>query len=146
MNEPLYCVNHPKVETVLRCNKCGRPICPKCAVRTPVGYRCRDCVRNQQKVFYAEFRPSDYLIAAAVAIPLGLLAAWLITQLSWYTIILGPLAGGGIANLAHRAVGLGHMEGHRDLFDRAPPISGSLRHSLEDSRRRRLGMKREDHV
>ena len=105
MNEPLYCVNHPKVETMLRCNKCGQPICAKCAVRTPVGYRCRDCVRNQQKAFYADFRPSDYLVAVAVAIPLAVLAAWLITQLTWYTIILGPIAGGAIANIVHRVVG-----------------------------------------
>ena len=72
MSEPMYCVNHPDVETYLRCNKCGRPICPKCAVRTPVGYRCRDCVQAHQQVFYAGFRPTYYLLVAAVALPLAL--------------------------------------------------------------------------
>lgn len=105
MSEPLYCINHPQTETYLRCNKCGAPICIKCAVRTPVGYRCQNCVRSQQQVFYADFRPVHYLIAAAVALPLGLIAGWLIPSLSWYTIILGPLVGGGIANLAHLAIG-----------------------------------------
>ncbi|RLC92274.1 MAG: hypothetical protein DRI77_13065 [Chloroflexi bacterium] len=105
MSEPLYCVNHPKVETYLRCNKCGRPICTKCAVRTPVGYRCRDCINAQQQVFYTDFSTTHYLIAAAVALPLSLVAGWLIPSLGWYAIILGPLAGGGIANLAHRAIG-----------------------------------------
>jgi hypothetical protein len=104
MSEPMYCVNHPNVETYLRCNKCGRPICPKCAVQTPVGYRCRDCIRTHQRVFYADFRPIYYLSAAAVALPLALVAAWLVPSLGWYAIVLGPLAGGGIAEAARWAV------------------------------------------
>lgn len=102
--EPLYCVNHPKVETRLRCNKCGDPICVKCAVQTPVGYRCPDCIRSQQKVFYAEFRPVYYLIAAVVALPLGVIAGWLIPSLGWYAIILGPVVGAGIAEVVLWAI------------------------------------------
>lgn len=37
------CSYHPNVMTGLRCNRCGKPICPQCAVRTPVGFRCPDC-------------------------------------------------------------------------------------------------------
>jgi hypothetical protein len=37
------CTYHPDVRTRLRCSKCGTPICPKCAVSTPVGFRCPDC-------------------------------------------------------------------------------------------------------
>ena len=105
MSEPLYCVNHPNVETYLRCNRCGAPICPRCAVRTEVGYRCRACISRQQQTFYAEFRPIYYLVAAAIALPLGLLGGWIIPALGWYAVILGPLAGLGIAELAHRAIG-----------------------------------------
>ena len=104
MSESLYCVNHPNVETYLRCNKCGRPICVRCVVQTPVGYRCRDCISAQQQVFYANFRPVHYLIAAAVALPLALLAGWLVPSLGWFAIFLGPLVGGGIANVAHWAI------------------------------------------
>jgi hypothetical protein len=104
MSEPMYCVNHPRTETYLRCNRCGKPICPKCAVQTPVGYRCRDCVNVQQRIFYADFRPVHYLIAAAVGLPLALLAGWLIPNLGWYAIILGPLAGGGIAEAVRWAI------------------------------------------
>jgi hypothetical protein len=103
MNEALQCVNHPKVETRLRCNKCSQPICSRCAVRTPVGYRCRDCVNAQQRVFYTGFRPSDYVIAGVVALPLSLVAGWLIPRLGWYAILLGPLVGGGIAEAARWA-------------------------------------------
>jgi hypothetical protein len=104
MSEPLHCANHPKVETRLRCNKCGKPICSKCAVRTPVGYRCRTCVDAQQRVFYAGFRFSDYLVAAAIALPLSLATGWLVPRLGWYAILLGPVAGGGIAEAVRWAV------------------------------------------
>jgi hypothetical protein len=105
MSETPHCVNHPKVETYLRCNKCNQPICMKCAVQTPVGYRCRNCINTQQQVFYTDFNPVHYLIAAAVALPLSLIAGWLIPSLGWYAIILGPLAGGGIAEAARWAIG-----------------------------------------
>ena len=104
MSEPMYCVNHPKVETYLRCNKCGQPMCTRCAVQTPVGYRCRDCISSQQRVFYADFRPVHYLIAGVVALPLALVAGWIVPSLGWYAIILGPLAGAGIAEAARWAI------------------------------------------
>jgi hypothetical protein len=104
MNETMYCVNHPRVETYLRCNKCGRPMCTKCVVRTPVGYRCKDCISAHQQVFYTGFRPAHYLVAAVVALPLALIAGWLLPSLGWYAIILGPLAGTGIAEAARWAI------------------------------------------
>lgn len=47
-----YCQVHPTVETELRCNKCERYMCVKCAVQTPVGYRCRECVRQHDDKFF----------------------------------------------------------------------------------------------
>ena len=41
----MYCAKHPNVETNLTCGKCGKPICPKCMVQTPVGIRCYECAR-----------------------------------------------------------------------------------------------------
>ena len=104
MSEPLYCTNHPTTETYLRCNRCGQLICPKCAVRTEVGYRCRNCINQQQQVFYSEFRTAFYAIAVAVALPLGLAAGWLVPQLGWFVIFLSPLVGMGIAEAANWAV------------------------------------------
>ncbi|NLE43347.1 MAG: hypothetical protein GX620_01395 [Chloroflexi bacterium] len=105
MSEPLRCANHPNVTTYLRCNRCGKPICTKCVVRTPVGYRCNECVRNQQMAFYADFQPVYYVIAAAVALPLGLVAGWLIPRLGWfYALILGPIAGAAIAEIVRWAI------------------------------------------
>ena len=66
----LHCANHPDRETMLRCNKCDKPICYECAVRTPVGYRCKECVREQQNVYY-NAEKSDVLIGGVVALVLG---------------------------------------------------------------------------
>ena len=41
----MRCATHPEIETNLKCGKCGKPICPKCLVQTPVGARCPDCAR-----------------------------------------------------------------------------------------------------
>jgi len=41
--EERRCTYHPNVRTRLRCSKCGTPICPRCAVDTPVGFRCPTC-------------------------------------------------------------------------------------------------------
>jgi hypothetical protein len=73
-------------------------------VRTPVGYRCRECVNAQQRAFYAGFRLSDYAIVGVVALPLSLAAGWLIPRLGWYAILLGPIVGGGIAEAARWAI------------------------------------------
>ena len=101
---PIYCANHPGVETTLRCNKCGKPICAKCAIRTPTGYRCKECVRGQQKVFItAEWY--DYLLGFLTAGVLSFLASLLVGVISglagffsWIIIIIAtPTAGVVIA-------------------------------------------------
>ncbi|MGB7537798.1 MAG: B-box zinc finger protein [Anaerolineales bacterium] len=70
MNEQeMFCSYHPGRPTTLRCNRCGRPICSQCARRTPVGYRCKTCVREQQKVFDTAYWydfPVAFLAAALV--------------------------------------------------------------------------------
>lgn len=41
--DEVRCTYHPSVFTRLRCSRCGKPICPRCGVRTPVGLRCPEC-------------------------------------------------------------------------------------------------------
>jgi hypothetical protein len=78
---PLYCANHPTVETSLRCNRCEKPICARCAVRTPTGYRCKECVRSQQKTFVtAEW--VDYVVGFLAGGLLSILASLLVVLLS----------------------------------------------------------------
>jgi uncharacterized BrkB/YihY/UPF0761 family membrane protein len=70
----LYCANHPTVETTLRCNRCEKPICVQCAVLTPTGYRCKECVKSQQKIFDTA-EPRDYILGFLVAAILSWLAS-----------------------------------------------------------------------
>jgi hypothetical protein len=99
----MVCANHPNRETTLRCNRCGKPICTRCAVHTPVGYRCRECVRGQQTVFET-VRPSDYIITVVVsAIGVGLATAILMI-LSFWGLIVAPVAGGALAEVVRWAV------------------------------------------
>ena len=90
--DTLYCANHPRTPTSLRCNKCGKLICPRCAVRTPVGYRCRECVSQQQQVFETALW-YDYAIAAAIAAPLAALGSFS-AALGFFVIFLAPVVGG----------------------------------------------------
>jgi tetratricopeptide (TPR) repeat protein len=104
-DEVLYCANHPNVETMLRCNRCGKPICTRCAVQTPVGYRCKQCVGQQQAVFYSG-GAGDYVIGGVIALLLGGLAGFLMSLLgAWFfALILGPAVGIGIAEVVRLAV------------------------------------------
>jgi hypothetical protein len=99
----LYCANHPTTETTLRCNRCEKPICVKCAVLTPTGYRCRECVRGQQKVFEtAETR--DYLLAIPLAGFLGFLGGLIVPNLSFFVFFISPAAGALFAEIIRRVL------------------------------------------
>lgn len=91
--DTLYCFYHPNTPTTLRCNRCDRPICTKDAVRTPTGYRCRACVRQQQDIFF-NATPVDYVIAAAVALAVGYIGQLIVPRLGFFIIFIGPLVGG----------------------------------------------------
>ncbi len=94
----LYCVNHPQTETTLRCSRCEDPICVRCAVRTPTGYRCKTCVRGQQKIFETT-EWYDYPTALLVAGILSFLGSLIVPRLSFFTIFLAPIAGTIIAEI-----------------------------------------------
>jgi len=74
----LYCYVHPNRETALRCNNCNRPICASCAVRTPTGYRCKECVRERQKTFDTS-EWYDFILGFIVAGALSAVVAFLVT-------------------------------------------------------------------
>ena len=93
---PLHCYVHPNRETQLRCNRCERPICFECAVQTPTGYRCKECIRSQQKVFETAL-PQDYLLSPVVAAIISLLGSYFIGWIGFFAIFAAPIVGIGIA-------------------------------------------------
>jgi hypothetical protein len=104
MEERTFCEVHPTVETGLRCNKCGRYMCTRCAVKTPVGYRCRQCVNKQQDAFYSA-TTRDYVLAAIVALVIGVPAAWICSRSLFIMIFASLPIGGFIGEIAHRVSG-----------------------------------------
>jgi hypothetical protein len=102
MNAPetLKCATHPDVETNLRCGKCGKPICPRCMVQTPVGARCRDCARLHKLPTY-RLSPAQYLRASGAALGTAIAAGavWGIIQSylrSGLFLIIGIAVGYGV--------------------------------------------------
>jgi hypothetical protein len=102
--EMTTCFYHPSVETTLRCNRCSKPICTRCAVSTPVGYRCKECIREQQETFYSTLW-YDYVLAAVVTIPLAAVASLIISGIGWLTIFVAPFVGGIIAEAVRLVTG-----------------------------------------
>lgn len=103
INGKLYCYVHPDRETLLRCNQCERPICTSCAVLTPTGYRCKECVRGQQKKFDTT-KWWDYPVAAGIAAILAAIGSYFVGLLGFFTILLAPAVGIGIAEVVRLAV------------------------------------------
>jgi len=91
-SETLYCANHPDRETLLRCNRCEKPICVQCAVQTPTGYRCKECVRGQQKVFNTA-HTTDIILAPIIAAILSFIGANLVGFLGFFTLLAAPFVG-----------------------------------------------------
>lgn len=97
--ETLTCANHPNTETLLRCNRCEKPICVKCAVQTPTGYRCRECVRGQQQAFETAERqdvPLAFLVSAIISFMGSLIAG----SMGFFVIFIAPIVGTLIAEAA----------------------------------------------
>jgi hypothetical protein len=109
--EQLFCTNHPRVETMLRCNKCNRPMCVNCVRLTDVGYRCKECIAGQQAVYF-NAESLDYPIAfgvgfivCAIASPLaGLLLGGMGFFGLWIAVLIGTAAGSALAGLIRRAI------------------------------------------
>jgi hypothetical protein len=94
-----YCAIHPSVETMLRCNRCEKPICVKCAVQTPTGYRCRECVRGHQKVFETA-QWQDLPLAFAAALLISFLGSIIAGRMRFFVIFIAPIGGTIIAEAA----------------------------------------------
>lgn len=85
----MQCATHPTVETQLSCNQCGKAICFRCMIQTPVGFRCPDCSR---------LRPNPLLVMTPKL------------MLRTIGVALGLALAGGIAwALAREVVGVGGM-------------------------------------
>jgi len=105
----MRCATHPDVETNLRCGKCGKPICPKCMVQTPVGARCPECAGLYK---LPTFRVSTQYYLRAIGTGLGMaivcgivwgVIEWIIPFFS-FNLLLGPGVGYAIGEVISLSV------------------------------------------
>ena len=97
-NEFQVCYKHTDRKTYLRCNTCGRPICLECAVQTPTGYRCKECIKAQQQVFNTSEK-KDYVIGAVIAAVLGLIGGYVWKLIPFMSFLCAVIIGGLIGKL-----------------------------------------------
>ncbi len=99
----MVCANHPDRPTYLRCNRCNKPICQQCAVLTPIGYRCKECVRGQQKTFDTA-QSLDYVFAGGIALVISFLGSYVVPVMGFFTIFLAPIVGMIASEVIRRVV------------------------------------------
>lgn len=112
---PQKCSFHPDVETALACGKCGRYICPRCMIQTPVGSRCPSCAQvtklptfNVQPTYYLRAALAGGLVAVSGGIVWGYLLKLGVPFLPWLLAIgMGYLVGEAISLSVNRKRGRG---------------------------------------
>ena len=105
----MRCAYHPDVETSLGCGKCGKPICPKCLVQTPVGARCPECARLYKLPTY-HVSTKYYLMAAGTALGMAIVCGLAWGAIAWavpffsLNLLLAPAAGYAIGEVVSLSV------------------------------------------
>ena len=96
INEAPTCAKHPKVVTYVRCAACNTPICDRCMVLTPVGYKCRECGLGRQVSLYAP-SPAQTVAAGGIGLAAGALGGLVLGSIGffglWLAFIFGRFAG-----------------------------------------------------
>jgi len=101
---------HPNREANQRSNRSDRPNSTTCAVLTPTGYRCKECIRGQQKIFDTSQSidfPVAFTVAAVLSLIGSLLAGFLLSSLGFlglWGLALVPAVGMGISEVVRRAI------------------------------------------
>ena len=85
----------------LRCNRCGKPITAETAILTPTGYRCKECVAAQQKIFDTT-KPFDPVIGFVISAVISFAGSWLVPRIGFFTIFIAT----GLGTLIYQAVRL----------------------------------------
>lgn len=103
------CAFHPDIETEVSCTECGRYICQKDMVPTPVGYKCPICAKPA-KGQYTYVKPRQWALAVLFGAVVGVGGALLMTFFAggFFGLLIGYFWGVLTAEAARRGSG-----GHR---------------------------------
>src|SRR6478672_11439741 len=70
------CPRHPDRESHVRCQRCGRPVCPECQRPAAVGVQCVDCVHQSAR----ESRTATTIMAICVVVYIAELVSPAVSQ------------------------------------------------------------------
>ena len=102
----MFCANHPKVETLLRCGRCDKPICTNCMVAAPGGTRCRECASNRSSPLY-QVPATRFGVGLAAGLIVATLGGYLLAMtggFGFFAIWIGLLYGGAVGEAVLRGV------------------------------------------
>jgi len=111
----LRCYRHPDRETWVRCGRCDQPICSRCAMQGPVGFRCRQCGRPARDPL-TSLRPTQLAVGFGTSALGGLVVGLVGGRIGIFGLLLAWFAGGLIADSVIRFVG----------FKRGPRMMATL--------------------
>jgi len=101
---PMFCYRHPDRETLISCGRCEKPICTRCAMQGPVGFRCRDCGKPVRDPM-SSFTPPQLIGGLAASFGGGLLAAYISGRFGFFALFVAFFAGGLIVEGITRITG-----------------------------------------
>lgn len=101
--ERLFCYRHPDRETYVRCGRCDRPICSRCAMQGPVGFRCRLCGASARDPL-TSFTPGQVATGGGLALGAGLVSG-LAGAIGLLGLCVALFAGGAAARAIRHRVG-----------------------------------------
>jgi len=116
------CAWHPGVEANVSCPDCGRYMCPKDMVESPVGYKCKECGRA--RITQGGVKPRQLALGAACGLVAAVVAAPLARFVPFF--FLGPLVYGGVVGEATRRGGGGHRTWHFAAIAAVCALVGAL--------------------
>ena len=105
----MRCATHPEVETNLKCGKCGKPICPRCMVETPVGAKCPDCAKMYKLPTY-QVSTKFYLRAIGAGLGMAIACGFVwgvverVIPFFSFNLLLAPAVGYAIGEVISRSV------------------------------------------
>lgn len=102
--ETLHCYRHPDRETWVRCGRCDRPICPRCAMQGPVGFRCKQCGKPAFDPL-TSFSPTQAVLGSVTAILAGVVTGFVAARIGFFSIFVAYFAGTFIAEAVTRVTG-----------------------------------------
>lgn len=98
------CFRHSSRDAIIRCSKCERAICEKCALPTTIGYRCPDCMEERSAT--RTISAGRAFLGGSVGFALGCASTLLIPHAFGYLLILAAvLVGSGVGYIVKQLIG-----------------------------------------